>query len=110
MRHFILSLVVCLLCACGSIPFSYNTYHGVYNDAQIDSIYNVEKLPQTGWIISNFVDDETNDTIYNKAFYIDLSKQSKDSVIGVKYTHRKVDTIQYFTKQLIIDNKKRLKK
>lgn len=113
MKYFKLLLLVCVLYACGSnIPFSYNTYHGKYTTVQIDSIFKAENLPTTSnnWVKAKFVDYETNDTILSKVFYRDLSKESTDSIVGVKYTHRVIDTTHYFIKQILIDNSKRNKK
>lgn len=111
MKLFRLLLLACLMYACASVPkFNYSTIHGSYNQEQIDSIYKAERLPQDGWVTFNFVDIESGDTAYNRTFYIDLTKHPQDSIVGIKYTHRRIDTTQYFIKQLIIDNNKRLKK
>lgn len=106
-KFFILGCLISILLSCNPrIAYNLKSYTNIFTTEQIDSIYIVEQLPKTGWVNANIIDAETQDTIISKAYYKDLSKSSNDSVVGIKYLYRKVDTLQYFTKQLIIDKKK----
>lgn len=107
MRGFFLFLFTCcvLLQACVTQSYRLESYNGIFNDEQLDSIYNTEALPPLdGWVKINMIDFETGDTIICRAFYKNLNAKN-DSVSGIKYIYRRVNDTNYFTKQ-IIKNKK----
>lgn len=111
MWKYLKLLIVCLFISCGSsISFSYNSSIGIYTQEQIDSIYQTEGLVGKHWVTFKLADYETKDTAYIKVYYIDMEQNPIDSIVGIKYTHRIIDSTQYFFKQIIIDNNKRLKK
>lgn len=111
MRGFFVFLVVGVVCllSCVTKTYKLESYNGVFSDEQLESIYIKEKLPPLdGWIKVNMIDYETKDTIMCRAFYKNLKKNSEyhDSILGMKYIYKRIDTTNYFTKQIIIDKNK----
>jgi hypothetical protein len=88
--------------ACAPIRMS-NSIRGVYNEYQLDSICQVERLPDdlTKWHGIEFYDYETNERIRQYIFIKELKRKNETI-----YTITVEDSTYYFTKRVVEQIKK----
>ena len=96
-KIIIISIFLFLSLAC-SQKTMINSIKGTYNIHQVDSICNVEKLPDdlTKWHETILYDYETNEEINQYVFIKEYNRKNE-----VIYTITVDDSIYYFTKRVV---------
>lgn len=108
-KIFSLIFFIIFLTGCAAQYSISNSYTYYYNEYQVDSICNIEKIPSVNeyekWISIHFLDEETNLSI-KQSTYIRNIKENKKKSIEEAFICSDLDTIYKFQKRILIKEKK----
>ena len=104
MKKIIIIILFALFLAFACSPrIMMNSIKGTYNEYQLDSICNVERLPDvlSKWHTTVFYDDETREKISQYVFIKEFNRKNE-----IIYTITVDDSTYYFKKRVVEQIKK----